>query len=188
MPALLSFSHFFHYYKLVDAAIVGTDETTAFFGMTYTATNIASALLQFGVTTWYLRAFGAKWGLIFTPSILLAAMVMLVFPPVLLVAAAFNVGQQSTSYSINQSAKELLYTPCSQAIKYRTKAVIDMFVYRFGDAFASLILLALHTYLHLPAFASLAVGVLGAAYWLTAVIRSDDPTRAIISPPPDVVT
>lgn len=167
----------FHYYKVVAASISGTDATTAFFGVTYTATNIASALLQFAVTTWVLRKWGAKWGLVFSPAVLLGAMVALLFPPVLLLAAAFSVGQQSTSYSINQSAKELLYTPCSEAIKYRTKAVIDMFVFRFGDAVASLLLLVLHSYLELPAAASLVLGAAGCAYWLTTVLRSDDPTR-----------
>ena len=43
----------------------------------------------------------------------------------LLLWAALNVAQQSTSYSINQSAKEALYVPTSRDEKYKAKAFID---------------------------------------------------------------
>ena len=111
---------------------------------------------------------------------LLAALALLLFPVPLLLAAGVSVAQQSTSYSINQSSKELLYTPCSEAVKYRAKAVIDMFVFRFGDAFAAVVLLALHGYLGLPPWTSLLVGLGCTAYWLQLVLRFDDPTRTAL--------
>ena len=169
----------YHYYHVIDATILGTDATTAFFGTVNAASNISSAVLQFLVTTWVLRRFGARVGLLFLPLVLLSALGLLLFPQGLLVIASLNVAQQSTSYSINQSSKELLYTPCTEAVKYRSKAVIDMFVFRFGDAFAALVLLVLHTYLHLPAWTSIAVGSLCTAYWLTVILRAEDPTRVI---------
>ena len=166
----------YHYFHLVDAAVAGTDRAASFFGTVYAATNISSALLQFLLTTWILRRFGARAGLLFLPCALLAALGSLLLSPALLLAATFNVAQQSITYSINQSSKELLYTPCAEAIKYRTKAVIDMFVFRLGDACAALVVLLLHTYLGLPAWTSLAVGLACMAYWLVMVLRAEDPT------------
>ncbi|MDX1639724.1 MAG: Npt1/Npt2 family nucleotide transporter, partial [Balneolaceae bacterium] len=45
-------------------------------------------------------------------------------------------------YSINQSAKEALYTPTSQDVKYKAKAFIDMFVQRFAKVLAVVLNLA----------------------------------------------
>jgi ATP:ADP antiporter, AAA family len=39
-------------------------------------------------------------------------------------------------YSVNQSAREALYTPTSRQEKYQAKAFIDMFVQRFAKALA----------------------------------------------------
>jgi AAA family ATP:ADP antiporter len=166
----------YHYYHVVDASISGTERAASFFGTVSVATSVSSALLQFLVTTVVLRRFGARAGLLFLPATLLVAMGVLSLSPGLLVSAALNVAQQSTSYSINQSSKELLYTPCSEQVKYRTKAVIDMFVFRFGDAFAALLLLLIHTRLELPPWVSLAAGLVCVGYWLVMVIRADDPT------------
>ena len=166
----------YHYYHLVDATISGTDRATAFFGSVYAATNLCSAVLQFLVTTWVLRRLGARAGLLFLPGALMAAMGAMLMAPVLALAAALNVSQQSITYSINQSSKELLYTPCSEAIKYRAKAVIDMFVFRLGDATAALALLLLHVYLGLPAWTSLTLGIACSVGWLVMVLRYQDPT------------
>jgi AAA family ATP:ADP antiporter len=166
----------YHYYHVVDATISGTERAASFFGTVSVATNASSALLQFLVTTLVLRRFGARAGLLFLPSTLLVAMGTLLLSPGLVICAALNVAQQSTSYSINQSSKELLYTPCSEQVKYRTKAVIDMFVFRFGDAFAALVLLLLHTRLGLPPWTSLVAGLACVVYWLAMVIRAEDPT------------
>ena len=167
----------FHYYHLVDAAVSGTDGATAFFGTVNAATNISSAVLQFLVTTLVLRRHGARAGLLFLPLALLLAMTSMLAMPVLALAASFNVAQQSITYSINQSSKELLYTPCSEAIKYRAKAVIDMFVFRLGDAGAALVLLLLHNALGLPTWTSLVVGMACTVGWLVMVLRYRDPTN-----------
>ena len=166
----------YHYYHLIDAVVSGTDRATSFFGTVNAATNICSAVLQFVVTTWVLRRLGPRAGLLFLPGALMAALSAMLLAPVLTLAAALNVGQQSITYSINQSSKELLYTPCSEAIKYRAKAVIDMFVFRLGDATAAVALLLLHASLGLPPWTSLALGLACTVGWLLMVLRYRDPT------------
>ena len=77
------------------------------------------------------------------------------------------------SYSINQSAKEALYVPTSDAEKYRAKAFIDMFVQRFAKAIAVLISLGITfavtdmsslRYLSLVTLALLVVWIVAARY------------------------
>ena len=50
------------------------------------------------------------------------------------------------SYSINQSAKEVLYVPTTRDEKYKAKAFIDMFVQRFAKALAVGLSLLITTY------------------------------------------
>ena len=66
--------------------------------------------------------------------------------PVLLVGSALNTADNGFSYSINQSAKEVLYVPTSADEKYKAKAFIDMFVQRFAKALAVGVSLVITTY------------------------------------------
>ncbi|MBW6479533.1 MAG: hypothetical protein K0B37_08905, partial [Bacteroidales bacterium] len=54
--------------------------------------------------------------------------------PGLLFATIMSVGDNSLNYSIQQSAKEALYTPTTRDVKYKAKAFIDMFVQRGAKA------------------------------------------------------
>ena len=74
-------------------------------------------------------------------------------------AIAMSVSDNGLNYSINQSAREALYTPTTPDEKYKAKAFIDMFVQRFAKV------LAVAINLGVTAFAGLA-GV-PAFFWLT---------------------
>ena len=52
---------------------------------------------------------------------------------------------KSLTYSIFRSAKEILYIPLSYVEKYKGKAIIDMFIYRFAKAAIALIIIGLQT-------------------------------------------
>jgi len=54
----------------------------------------------------------------------------------LLFVTIMSASDNSLNYSINQSAKEALYTPTDQDTKYKAKAFIDMFVQRFAKVLA----------------------------------------------------
>ncbi|MEO1173367.1 MAG: Npt1/Npt2 family nucleotide transporter, partial [Myxococcota bacterium] len=54
--------------------------------------------------------------------------------PMLLTAASLSVSDNAFNYSINQSARETLYTVTSREEKYKAKAVIDMFGQRTAKA------------------------------------------------------
>ena len=56
--------------------------------------------------------------------------------------AASFFSDAALSYSLNQSAKEVLYTPTDAATKYQAKAFIDMFLMRLAKGVGSLLILA----------------------------------------------
>jgi AAA family ATP:ADP antiporter len=65
--------------------------------------------------------------------------------PGLWVGSALNTADNGCAYSINQSAKEALYTPTSRDEKYKAKAFIDMFIQRVAKAVAVLLSLFITT-------------------------------------------
>ena len=119
-----------------DAAMAG------FLGRFSTASSGASLLVQLGLTSWILRLWGPRVGLLVLPLVLgLGSLGFLVQPLFVVIAATFF-GDAALGYSLNQTTKEVLYTPTDDATKYQAKAFIDMFLMRLAKAVSSLLILA----------------------------------------------
>ncbi len=113
------------------------------FALVFTITNWTSLLVQLFLTGFIMTRFGVGIALLVLPfTIALGSTAFLLFP-VLWVGSLLSTADNGFSYSINQSAKEALYVPTTQAEKYRAKAFIDMFVQRFAKAIAVLISLGI---------------------------------------------
>jgi AAA family ATP:ADP antiporter len=107
-----------------------------FFGFIGQLTGIASIVVQLFVTTYVLRRFGVGVALLFLPVALLLGATGFLLLPSLALVSFMRVSDNALNYSINQSAKEALYTPTSQDAKYKAKAFIDMFVQRAAKVLA----------------------------------------------------
>jgi AAA family ATP:ADP antiporter len=113
------------------------------FALVFTITNWTSLLVQLFLTGFIMTRFGVGLALLVLPfTIALGSSAFLLFPA-LWVGSMLSTADNGFSYSINQSAKEALYVPTTQAEKYRAKAFIDMFVQRFAKAIAVLISLGI---------------------------------------------
>ncbi len=113
------------------------------FALVFTITNWTSLLVQLFLTGFIMTRFGVGVALLVLPfTIALGSSAFLLFPA-LWVGSMLSTADNGFSYSINQSAKEALYVPTTQAEKYRAKAFIDMFVQRFAKAVAVLISLGI---------------------------------------------
>ena len=113
------------------------------FALVYSITNWVSLLVQLFLTGFVMSRLGLAAALLVLPiAIALGSSAFLLFPA-LWVGSLLSTADNGFSYSINQSAKEALYVPTSEAEKYRAKAFIDMFVQRFAKAAAVLISLGI---------------------------------------------
>jgi AAA family ATP:ADP antiporter len=115
---------------------------TAFLGQFSAASIAASLVAQLVLTTWVLRQWGPRLGLLVLPVVLGLGSGGIIVAPVFAVVAATFFSDATFSYSLNQSAKEVLYTPTDEATKYQAKAFIDMFLMRLGKGVGSLLILA----------------------------------------------
>ena len=93
---------------------------------------LAAVILLFGLGR-YVHRFGVTAGLILNPIIMVIAFVALALSPTLLMIQALQVIRQVSQYAIARPSREICFTVVPQADRYKTKNVIDVVVYRFGD-------------------------------------------------------
>lgn len=120
------------------------DAMTSFLGTFFTGLLVVSYLLHILLTNRVLKNFGMRGGLLVAPLALVACALAVFFVPgayLLYWAIIIRGADKSLSHSLSQSVRELLYIPVPSDVKYRAKVFIDMFVNKFADGLAALILL-----------------------------------------------
>ena len=118
--------------QILEVQVTEMDLRTAYLARFYGATNVISLVLQFGISAPMLHFLGILLSLVLVPAIMGAGSLAFFFAPTMGVLFGTRLANKSLSYSIFRSAKEILYIPLSYIEKYKGKAVIDMFIYRFA--------------------------------------------------------
>ncbi len=139
---------------------VAKDDQRAFFTRVYFITNSLAFGIQLFLTSAMMKKAGVRVALLVMPFTIVAAATGFLALPILWIGAALSTSDNGLNYSMNQSARESLYTPVSRDEKYKAKAFIDMFVQRFAKAIAVGINLLL----------AAVVGGLAGARWLSLVV------------------
>ena len=121
-------------FTLTVVNFVPSDDLSSYFSEVFFFTNSVALLVQLFLTRLVLVRFGVGFALLVLPFFILLGSLCFLFLPVLLIGSLLNTADNGFSYSINQSAKEVLYVPMSRDKRYRVKAVIDIFVIRLAKA------------------------------------------------------
>jgi AAA family ATP:ADP antiporter len=93
---------------------------------------VASRILKFG-------GFGAI--LLTMPVVALVSYTAMAFVPILAIVKAMKIADNATDYSINNTARNVLWLPVSAEMKYKGKPTIDSLFVRLGDGIAALTVL-----------------------------------------------
>ena len=96
--------------------------------------QFATLVTQVFVTTHLIRKVGVGWTLAVLPLVTLAGLVVLAVWPVYGVMLIFQAMHRATRYAISRPSRETLFSVVTPAEKYKAKPVVDVFLYRFGDA------------------------------------------------------
>ena len=148
--------------------VVGQHLSTVFL-----ITNTFGLIVQLFLTPVIMSKFSVRAALLIMPVAILGNSAAFLLLPALWIGSLLNTTDNGLNYSINQSARESLYTPTTRDEKYKAKAFIDMFVQRAGKAVAVGINLALFAFfgdfsgvrwLSLFVIALVAVWLLAASY------------------------
>ncbi len=116
--------------------VEGDLERDAYFGLVGIITNLAAVFVQMFVTGLVMINFGVGIALLLLPIMIAFGSLGFFIVPSLLFATIMSASDNSLNYSIQQSAKEALYTPTPRDVKYKAKAFIDMFIQRGAKAVA----------------------------------------------------
>lgn len=157
------------------------------FAFVFAVTNGVALFVQLFVTSFVMTRFGVGTALLFLPVAALLGSVGFLAAPILLTGSLLNTVDSGFNYSINQSAREALYTPTSRSQKYQAKAFIDMFVMRFAKAVAVGLSLTLTTlfagYANVRWLSLITVAIL--AVWIMIVLYAGREFRKRTAPSED---
>jgi len=141
----------------LEQTILGKDLRTQYIGRVLGIGLGISVCMQFFGTYFLIQMLGIKRLHIGFPMSILSFL----FPGFAITTLVFIL-LKACDFSLFTIIKETLYVPLSSDEKFRAKAFIDVFLYRFAKVFASLIILSLQVVLTsylLPVLHSISIGV-----------------------------
>ena len=143
-------------------------ETTAFYGEYFFWINLCALLAQAFLASRLLRYGGIAAVLLLLPLISLLSYTTMALLPVLAMVRAMKIGENATNYSIDNTARQVIWLPTTADMKYRTKPAIDSLFVRLGDGMAALTILFGVQMLALSNRTLLLVNVILVTCWLAA--------------------
>ncbi len=90
--------------------------------------------------------------------------------PVLGVVRGMKIAESATNYSIDNTARQVIWLPTTAEMKYWTKPAIDSLFVRLGDGMAALTVAVGFQFLDLPIRHLFLVNVALVAGWLAAAL------------------
>ena len=111
--------------------------TTAFYGSFFFWVNVCALVLQALLASRLLKYGGFGLILLLLPVLSLVTYSVMAFVPILLVVRVMKTAENSTAYSINNTARQVLWLPTTAEMKYKAKPAIETLFVRVGDGLAA---------------------------------------------------
>jgi AAA family ATP:ADP antiporter len=130
--------------------------------------NIVTFVMALFITGRIVGKVGMPVALALMPVLVCAGLLILAFAPILTVLIALQVFRRGGNYGLTRPAREMLYTKVTQEERFKAKPVIDIVVYRGGDAVSGTLFSYLTDGVGLGLAAVAGVGSAIAAVWAAA--------------------
>lgn len=159
----------FVYFEQVDLLRdYSREERTAILATLSAIVNILTFGLGMFATSRLVTKLGMPATLALMPLIICAGLLILAFAPILTVLLVIQGARQAGNYGITRPAREMLFTNVDRETRFKSKPVIDVAVYRAGDAGTSIVFAWLTDGIGLGVAAMAAIGAGIAAVWAAA--------------------
>lgn len=135
--ALLSLAGTFLYFQQIEIVRAASDDPavrTRIFASIDLAAGLLTLLVQFVATGRLITRFGAGPAAAALPLVFMLGFITLWLSPMLWLVIAFQALQRTTNFALSNPAREVLFTVAGREEKYKAKSVIDLVVFRGGDA------------------------------------------------------
>jgi AAA family ATP:ADP antiporter len=106
---------------------------TTLAGTVQTSVNILGLLFQAFLVSRIFKYLGVRGAIFILPIIAFGSYSLIAFLPIFSVVRVAKVLENSTDYSIQNTARQALFLPTSREAKYKAKQAIDSFFVRMGD-------------------------------------------------------
>lgn len=160
----------YQYQGIIKAANLAKNDRTVFFGEVFLWMSVGGVAIHLLVTRPALRFLGPVAGLLPLPIIAIIGAPSLMANPTLDSVRILGITYGAFGYSMAQVTRETLYLRVPRETKYRAKFYIDTFVFRFGDAAVSLLLLGSFTVMQYPRTILLTYELVVATFWICLVL------------------
>jgi len=104
-----------------------------FYGEYFGWVNFLGLILQLFLVSRIFKYIGVRGALFVLPSLALLGYSLVLFAPLLAVVRIAKILENSTGYSLQNTARHALFLPVSREAKYKAKSAIDAFFWRIGD-------------------------------------------------------
>jgi AAA family ATP:ADP antiporter len=115
--------------------------TAAFYGNFFKLVNVVALLLQAFVASRLLKYGGFGAILMLLPVVAFTSYATMALVPILVMVKLMKVAENATDYSINNTARHVLWLPLPSDVKFKGKPTIDSLFVRLGDGMATLTVL-----------------------------------------------
>ena len=144
----------------------------AFYGDFFFWVNLLGVFLQSFVVSRVVKYLGVGVGLLVLPVIALGNSFAFLFLPVLAVVRVGKVLENGTDYSLNNTVRQMLWLPTTQAMKYKAKQAVDTFFVRIGDVSSAVLVYVGTTFFGFGVRGFAAVNLLLVAAWLAVAVAT----------------
>jgi len=151
-----------------------------FYGSYFAWVSLTGVVFQVFLVSRIIKWIGVYYSLFVMPGISLLGYGLLAGYPAVGIVRIAKVLENSTDYSLNNTARQALFLTTSREAKFKSKAAIDTFFTRAGDLISFCVVLVGRGVVNLSVGGFAMVNMLLALLWLTAVAgilreRKDEP-------------
>lgn len=144
--------------------------TTAFYSSLYFWVNLVGLFLQAFIVSRLLQFGGFSTLMLITPIISLIAYASMAIAPVLALIKVMKIAENSTNYSINNTARHMLWLPTTKEMLYQAKPAVDTLFVRIGDGLAALTVLLGTRVFEFKLFTFFIVNIILAIMWIALAV------------------
>lgn len=152
----------------------------AFYARFYFWISILTLLLQLFIVSRVIRRFGIEAALFAVPLIAFFSYTIILITPILAVIRIVKIIENATNYSINNTARELLFLPLGREEKYKAKFAVDTFFWRGGDTLSGGAVFLMSGVMGLGIVAFAGINAVLVLFWMLIVRRISTSRRDLI--------
>lgn len=161
----------FVYFELKNL-MAGLDETVRV--QIWGGMDLAVNVLAIGTAMFATGRIASRFGLTVTlalvPVVIVLGLLILALSPVTMVVVALQIVRRAGNYAITRPGREMLFTVVDRETRFKAKSVIDIVVYRGGDALTAWAFTGLTVGLGMSLGAVAGVGAGIAALWAAVAV------------------